>query len=187
MDRRSVFFLAGILVAGPVHADMIELKDEGILNGTVLSRNEQETKFKDGKGKVRVIANKNILFMEREDPRQKKAAEKRKWKEKADAFMQGVQKGPAGIKQASDSLTQKLVGEASKPLDRSAANAKSAQFAGAMDEYSKNVSGGATRDQKIRIEMEKNRIFEQRMMKGLSATEEDIEKDLREEGRFSKL
>ena len=110
--------MAGFFGAALAWADMVETKKDGILNGTILSESDQEIQFKDSTGKTRVFKKKDVLFMDKED-----ASKKAKlFFQKALEILKNV---PKNIKKMTDQWTKKFIGAASKPLDRSAANARS--------------------------------------------------------------
>ena len=139
MKRCIILGLFGlILFQRPVLADMIETKDQGILNGKVLSQNDQEIRFKDAKGKEHRFVKTDVLYLDtgsvsapaEDTPFAEKV------KTKAAQLWAVAQKAPEALKKSTDKLTDKFIGEAGKPLDRSAANAKSDALAKSMDEAS---------------------------------------------------
>ena len=74
--RRALLVCLMLLTAALAHADMVEIKGEGFINGTIESENETEIVFKGAKGDVRTLSRKDVLFMERqaEMPLSKKLA-----------------------------------------------------------------------------------------------------------------
>jgi hypothetical protein len=133
MKRSIVLSLLSLfLFPAVLRADVIEVKGEGILNGKVLSRNEKEVKFRDSKGKQHLYPAQDVLYMDADLSSEKPLSEK--VKQKAAELLKVVKKAPESIKKTTDDLTEKFIGVAGKPLDRSVANNKSAQLAKAMDD-----------------------------------------------------
>ncbi len=63
----GTFVIFGFLVAVPAQADMVEIKGQGIKNGTIVSQDGKETVIKDAYGNVTRIANKDVLYIMHED------------------------------------------------------------------------------------------------------------------------
>ncbi len=64
--RQTFFFIAAFFICTTASADMVEIKGEGFFNGTIESEDKDQVTFKDADGKVRTLARKDILFMERQ-------------------------------------------------------------------------------------------------------------------------
>ena len=158
MKRRIALGLFGIFFFQlAALADMIEVKELGILNGKVLSKNEKEVRFRDAKGKEHHFAKSDVLYLDTnagstpasDSPLAEKV------KTKAADLWKAAKKAPEAIKRGTDDLTQKFIGEAGKPLDRSAANAKSDALAKSMDEASQAVVAMSKKNMMINSEIRK--------------------------------
>ena len=109
---------AGFFGAALAWADMVETKKDGILNGKILSESDQEIQFKGSSGQTRVFKKKDVLFMEKQD-------DSKTMKQFFQKALEILKNAPQKIKKMTDQWTKKFIGAVSKPLDRSAANAKS--------------------------------------------------------------
>ena len=64
--RPGLFVLSLLLLATAASADMVEIKGEGIFNGTIESEDKDQVTFREANGKLRTLARKDVLFMERQ-------------------------------------------------------------------------------------------------------------------------
>ena len=64
--RPGLFVLSLLLLTTAASADMVEIKGEGIFNGTIESEDKDQVTFREAGGKLRTLARKDILFMERQ-------------------------------------------------------------------------------------------------------------------------
>ena len=106
---------------------MIETRKGEVLNGKILSDDGQTLQFKTAKGQTLTFKKKEIVFQEKEDP-------SKKIKEYTRKTWEWIKNLPITVRKTSDQLTEKFIGTVGAPLDRSGANAKSAQLARAMDD-----------------------------------------------------
>lgn len=147
MTRGWVFGLMSVFVfIGVARADMIETKNDGVLNGKVLSDNGQELSFKDAKGRTRVFKKNDVLYIEKEDSSKKI----KQWARQAWGWLKNL---PKTARKTSDQLTKKFVGKMSQPLNRSSANAKSAALARTMDDASQATTAMAKKTMKVNAEI----------------------------------
>lgn len=116
-----------ILWDGHAMADMIEVRNKGFMNGTILSDDGKELKFKDAKGKEHLYKRTDVLFLEKEDPG-------KAMKQNTTKVLDAIKQAPAAVKKQSQKLTEQFIAPMSQPLDRSAADAKSAALNSALEE-----------------------------------------------------
>ena len=130
MKKRFFICLFFVLCAPRMAAaDILEVKGEGFVNGKIVSENDQELTFKNTAGQVRVLQRSDILFIEKED---KGVFKKDFWADAAG--LQGLYYKTiytlrdiwARLRRITNQLTERWIGAASKPLDRSRANARAA-------------------------------------------------------------
>ena len=136
MKRSLSLCLLGLFFFQPVvRADMIEIKKEGVFNGKILSQDDKQVRFKDAGGRERLFSREDVLFMEVDADAGKPLVEK--VKKKAAELWRAAKKAPEAVRKGADDLTEKFIGVVGQPLDRSAANAKADQLAGALDQTNK--------------------------------------------------
>ncbi len=172
MNRSTaLWFLCGFFCMTIAHADMIETKRDGVINGKILSENNQELKFKDAKGQMRVFKKQDVIFQEKEKDAGPKAMNQTV--EKAKEWLKNA---PKNVKKTTDQLTEKFIGKMSKPLNRSAANAKSDALNRTMEEASQASTALAKKNMQANAEInrQKSEAF------GSSSSEE-------KKGRFASL
>jgi hypothetical protein len=124
-----IFVIAAlmILVLGvPARADMIEANGE-ILNGTVISQDEKEVRFRDSKGTEHVFARSVIGYLEFEKTPTKSEAVLNKAKLKAQDAIESIKKAPKAVTEKGKVVGKKAKSLA-KPVDRSSADKKSKEL-----------------------------------------------------------
>ncbi len=127
----------------PARADMIEIKDRGVLNGKILSQDDKEVRFEDSAKNLFVVPKKDVLFLEiqtdspvaiktEKNSGRKWGFEWRNWKYKAERVF-------GNAKHFFLKNTQKIRGLVVAPLDRSSADSRSSSLASSMGDLSKNL------------------------------------------------
>ena len=129
----AVYFLLALFLQVPGWADEIEVRGKGIMNGVILSNDDQEVRFKDSSGATVTYKKKDVLFLVKDDREKLKKAVLR-WIAQA---IDTVKRLPHKLKKGSANLTDQFIVPLSKPLDRSAADRKADELAKTMDDASK--------------------------------------------------
>ena len=123
--------------SGASRADMIEIKDKGVINGKVLSQDKKEVHFEDTRGNQFVVPKENVLYLDTmkdalpSDVSGGKGSKGKSfdlaetWDRCKDSTVYYFQKTKNFIQNKARPLTDWL----SKPLDRSAADGKSKKLA----------------------------------------------------------
>ena len=174
---RPLFFLAFfVLIPAVVHADMVEVKDLGIMNGTIVSEDKDQMKFKDAKGKMHTFKMKDVTFQEKEDVGKKNAS---MIKAKTKEVMEALKKAPETIQKGSQQLTNKYIAPLTAPLDRSGADAKSQALAGALDQANQASASGVNKT----LTFNKEVIRQQNEAKNVAASAASDSK----KGRYTSL
>jgi len=138
--RSKMLLTAGFLFlsACSAWADMIEVKGKGIMNGKVLSEDQNEVKFKDSTGTVHAFSKADILYSDiSSGPVEDGTPVAQRIRLASLEFLRWIKNLPKEYKKITERTTGKLVGKMSKPIDRKAANAKSDSLAAAMDQASR--------------------------------------------------
>ena len=179
MKRRIVLSLFSLFLFQPVvRADMIEVKNEGILNGKVLSNDDKQVRFKDSRGKEHQYAKEDVLYLDTDVNVNVDMSFFEKVQKKAAEILKAVRTVPKAVKKTTDGMTEKFIGEVGKPLDRSAANAKSAALASALDQASQASAASTSKMMAFNKE-----VYRQRNEARESAPSSSDEK----KGRFTSL
>lgn len=168
--------LAGLCVTlilwdGHAMADMIEVKNKGFMNGTILSDDGKELKFKDGKGKEHIYKRSDVLFLEKDDPG-------KVMKQNTSKVLDAIKQAPDAMKKGSQKLTEKFIAPLSQPLDRSAADAKSAALNNALEEANRAAAASTSK----MVTFNKEAIRQQNEARDSLPGSSDTKK-----GRFSSL
>ncbi len=157
--KKSVTLLAAMgLFSSYAYADMIEVKNKGILNGTVISQDSNQMIFKDATGVTHTFPKIDILYSDvtaggngagKSTVAQKISAFGRKaWEKMTDLF--------AAYKRTTARVTNKAVGGLSKPLDRSRVNERSSALSKVMDNASKAAAAASKKNRQINAELKRN-------------------------------
>ena len=71
--HRIVWLLLGaVLLYTDARADMLEVKNKGFLNGTIVSETDTQIKLKDADGNVQTFSKKDVTYIQKEDAAPKK-------------------------------------------------------------------------------------------------------------------
>ena len=166
----GVCLLLLVFYQAAAYADIIESKTDGIMNGSIVSENDKEVKFRDAKGKEHVYPKADVLYVEKEDMG-------KIMQHKTNRILEYLKNLPAKLRSGSDKATQAVVRPMSKPLDRSMANAKSDMLAKVLDESSK---AGAASGNKIKE-------FNREVYRQKHEAEEESAPREEKKGRFASL
>ena len=152
----AVFVLAWAASILPARADMIEIKGRGVLNGKILSQDDNEVRFEDTAKNLFVVPKADVLFLEAQmdapAASQKKASNRwteldlRGWRYRAEHYY-GITKRFVVDK------TRGIRGFIAAPLDRSSADSKSKALAGSMEDLSTNLKTLNKQDRKRAAQM----------------------------------
>lgn len=156
--RSAALLTAGFLFlnACAAWADMIEVKGKGAMNGKILSEDQEEVKFKDAAGDVHVFPKADVLYSDASfGPIESDAPVAQKVRSAALEFLRWVKNLPKEYERVTKRTTGKLVGKMSKPINRSAVNAKSDSLATAMDRASNAAVALSKKNLKINQELKK--------------------------------
>ena len=161
MRRVTALAAGAVLAAVTAHADMIELKSKGFLNGEVVSQDDREVHFKDASGKTGVYPKAEIVYMQidKSDTGKKSDVLLKRLKVKIEQALEAVKKMPQALKHFTDAKTHKFLDAAGKPLDRSAVNAKSDALAKAMDEASQTSATLSKKNLTVNSELKKQKEY----------------------------
>lgn len=141
----------------PAHADMIEIKGRGVLNGKVLSQDDREVRFEDSAKNVFVAPRSEVLFLELQKdvpavvPEKKQAGgwampDLRGWRNQAGRYFEVA-------KRFATDKTRGIAGFIKAPLDRSSADSKSKALADSMGELSGHMKSLNKQDRKRGAQM----------------------------------
>jgi hypothetical protein len=72
-SARLILPLVLLCVSG-ARADFLEVKNKGIMNGTIISETDKEVKLKDADGNIQTFARSDVLYVEKEEQQPKKPA-----------------------------------------------------------------------------------------------------------------
>lgn len=124
----------------PAQADMIEIKDRGVLNGKILSQDDKEVRFEDSTKNLFVIPKKDVLFLEVQTDRplaaQTRNTNGRDWGSELDHWKYKAQRVFRDAKVFVLKNTKKIRKLVNAPLDRSSADSRSNALAASTAELS---------------------------------------------------
>jgi hypothetical protein len=166
--KRLAAMLALGLLSTAAHADMIEIKGKGVLNGKVVSQDASEVRFEDTRKNQFVVPRGDVLFLELQkeappatvsgpapNPATKAASRRpgwqhrlKEWKERAASwFEKAVRAGRRSTKGLTDMVT--------KPVDRSDADAKAEVAAQALADATDSLRKTARKNKTQQTELRK--------------------------------
>ena len=179
---RGFCWVLAVFVCRTASADMIEVKDRGILNGKLVSQNEKEIQFKGADGKLQVFPRQDVLFVDVESGSKTPSSGSellQMLKRKTLRAWEAVKRVFPWLKQKAGAATKGFTDFASQPLDRSRVDAKSATLAKVLDEASQASAAMSRKVMQMDGEVRKQKQY---MDETWGTGEKDSKK-----GRFSSL
>ena len=144
----------------PAEADMIEIKNRGVLNGKILSSDDKEVRFEDTAKNLFVVPKADVLFLEAQkdapvtaEKGASSAFAKTDWKRAAGEWRDKIESAYHKTKRFLSKKTEGIRNVIMKPLDRSAADSKSEALADSMAQLSTNLAKMNKNDRKRMVQM----------------------------------
>ena len=145
MNSAAPFVLLSLVFSLPARADMIEIRNRGVLNGKIVSQDDKEVRFEDVDRNLFVVPKSDVLFLEAQADAPKpvetaRMPQKMDWQGTLSGWRRNVEDLYGKTKHYLADKTKGIREFINKPLDRSQADGKSKALADSMSDLSKSLT-----------------------------------------------